>query len=98
MVKGRHIYSAESPEQMATEFLSNTMFYGSQQNPDEETNLVVTASSGRIGAAADIKERLQNYLYVSPHTSTRCISDSIAILDYVKNDRHAVNIFSWVKT
>jgi hypothetical protein len=83
---------------MADEYLSDAVFYGTQNDPNQVTEMVVTASSGRIGAATDIKERLQNYLYVSPHTSTRCISDSIAILDYVKNDRHAVNIFSWVKT
>jgi hypothetical protein len=94
--KGKEITYKVDPTALVNMYMTQSNYYNREHS--ETVSLVVQLSTSLIGASNDLKHILDNYLFVSPHTETRCISDCLAIMDFVRNDRHALNIFSWVKT
>jgi hypothetical protein len=56
----------------------------------------ISFSSSNINGAKQT-EILKNYLIISPNTITRCVSDSMAIIEYVNENKSTISIFAYIK-
>jgi hypothetical protein len=55
-------------------------------------------STGLIGSSNDCKALCAGKIIIDPFTKTRCVSDSVAILNFVMDESaHAINIFAEIK-
>lgn len=89
---------------LANELVSRSMLYDENNGSrisEEEKDAFITVyfTSGLIGNSTKkhIENMKNNTVVISPNTITRCISDSLAIVDVLSRNSLPINIFSTVK-
>lgn len=88
--------ATKDSHELASDLLNDPVYYQMIKEENKDISISMTFSTGPIGNS-ELMQTLRDYLIVSPDTKTRCISDCLAIIDYLRKDQHHISVFAAIK-